>query len=77
MFQLSNINNVAYILFEMFGDTLDRMMFVIENFELKQYNQLYKRLDQMECNCYFIQCVVQLQYHVRTFNKTWIKGNYK
>lgn len=76
MFHLSNINNVVYILFEMFGDTLDRLMFAIEVLDLKQYQWLYGRLEQMESDCYFIQCVILLLYHLRTLRKVWEEGTY-
>ena len=61
----------------MFGDTLDRMMFVIDTFDLTQYKGLYNKIDQMESDCYFIQCVILLFYHLRTARKVYEEGDKK
>lgn len=77
MLEMKNLPNLVWIMLEMFGDTLDRFVFVIELFKFKDSESTCSQLEQLESNIYFIQCFTWLLFHIRTCQETFKNGDKK
>lgn len=77
MLEMKNLTNLVWIMLEMFGDTLDRFVFVIELFKFKDSESTCLQLEQLESNIYFIQCFTWLLFHIRTCKETFKNGDQK
>ena len=70
IFSREEILMTFFKIFTLFGDVLDRIIFALEIMEKKEYSQFLGRVEKLEADCYFVECIVWLIYHVLTLKNT-------